>query len=255
MKLQYSPVWWPTFLLFLSCLTSAACLNSRAGRNEKPISLTIVVDPTTEVSSSDGPDKVPFLDQTRMIVHDRLVSKLRPDDDLSCVAVTANSSQFSDAMVLEFPSGRTTGEQAKFLEFRKQAEKRVENWFVALRDAPPCKDPTKLCSDIYGSMLLAASSLRRSPEKQKLMIVFSDFQENIRGPSSIPEGSFEGIDVVALFAFPRSRKPNEYEPFRQALIRTLQKGNPRSIRVLFPAESPTFNLEEALGQLRRSANV
>jgi hypothetical protein len=255
MKLQYSPVWWPIFLLFLSCLTTAACLSTRAGRNEKPISLAIVVDPTTDVSSSHGTDKVPFLDQTRMLVHDRIVSKLRPGDDLSCVGVTANSSHFSDVIVLQFPSARTTGEQGKFLEFRKQAEKGVENWFVALRDAPPCKDPTKLCSDIYGSMLLAASSLRRSAEKQKLMIAFSDFQENIRGPSSISEGSFEGIDIVALFAFPKSRKPHDYEPFRQALIKTLRKGNPRSIRVLFPAESPTFNLEEALRELRRSANV
>ncbi len=242
-----------TLLLAFSCILLSACLNTNEDRAVTVVAIAVVFDPTTELdmNSVPGAGNTSFQDQIRSTVRDRIVSKLQPNDDLACVSVTDNAPQVSNTLLFDLPPDRTSKEKKKFLESREQAKITVDKWFETLRDSPPCKDPRKPCSDIWGAMLLAADALRRSDNKGKLMIVFSDMQENIRKSSSLPPASLANIDVVVLFAFPRSKRPTDYEPFRLELLKVVNTANPRSARVLFPAEAPTFNYEEAVGELRR----
>lgn len=217
-------------LIALSLIT-VGC--NRAIMEFDPVSVSTITDPTV-------PE---FVDNMRF--HNQAIAaRLLPGDSMFATSVAANSRQ--DAAPVVFPAlpARNQAEITNFIAKRNTFVKDLEAWHKKLTSNPPRR------SDILNSIGVCADHLHATQAGRKVLLVMSDMQDNVtRGRSfSI---SLENIDVVVLFAYPPSRKPGDYEAFREGLTHMFQKGHPRSLRILFPTDAASFDANAYLNGLRR----
>jgi hypothetical protein len=255
----------PVLILALAILIGISGCQNEPVQPELKQSVAIAVnfDPTTEIESiiqksekaiSDllaEEKQKKFRDEIQAAVLLRIVAKLQPSDVLHLSSVSRNSLQTVTPLSCELPTARNNKERQRFLAARENAKQKVEKWFEITGNNPPCPNSKTLCSDIFNSVLASAHFLKSKPAR-KVLFAFSDMQDNITRIKSFPPDAFRDIDIVILYAFPISKSPKDYEPFRQHLLETFKTGNPRSVRVLFPTEARTFNFEEFMTEIRRN---
>lgn len=251
-------------ILILSITGISGCSNETPTPNLKQtVTIAVDFDPTTEIEtivqksekgtlvlSAEDKQKM-FRDEATAIVTEKIVAKLLPSDVFYISSVSHNSQQTSVPISFELPSGRNNKEKQKFLSVRENNKQKVGEWFETVGNNPPCPNNKTLCSDIFSSVTASARFLQKSKNSRKALLIFSDLQDNITRVKSFPPETLQDIDVIILYAFPISKSPKDYEPFRQCLLEIFKTGNPRSVRVLFPTEARSFNFEEFMTEMRR----
>ena len=216
-------------------------------RNTPSIDFSVVFDPTTVIDTTTEE----FLGEVKPIVANSIAAKMQPADAFSLFAVSANSFQTIEPISIQLPLARNRNEQNLFLNKRNELYQKVGVWFDNIKANPPCHHQKTPCSDIYSSILIAAQSLRESKTSRQVLWVFSDMQENITHIQKLPKDSLQNIEVVILFAFPQSKNPKDYEPFRQQLTNIFETAKPRSLKIHFPSEARVFDFQKFIDVLRR----
>jgi len=238
------------FKIFIAWILGTIALFTCACRNaqvvEESLSAAVVVDPTTVLEGSS------FLQDANGRVRQLIDSCVLPDDSFLLFSVASNSNQQASSLNLDFPTARNLAEKKRFIEFRAESSSKADGWFAQLK---PCGDPREECSDIYSSISAAAQALKRTDSERKLLLVLSDMQENVREYRSLPPESLRGIDVVVLYAFPKSRNPGDYEEHRRSIMDLMLTGRPSTVVILFPAEASAFDLASEIKKIRRGRGV
>ncbi len=250
-------------LVIVTTALTVACQGVSTGPDTRSsVAVAITFDPTTELEppaqgSDDGSPLQRgeswgvFRAECKVAAIEKILPKLLPGDAFYISSISRNSLQTAQPISLELPPARNIKEKQTFLTQRGNATKRVGDWFDAIGDNPPCANTKTLCSDIFGSITASANFLIKSKASRKVLFAFTDGQDNITRAGSFPSKAFQNIDVVVLYAFPVSRFPKDYEPFRERLLDVFSTGTPRSVQVLFPVEARSFDFEKYVNEIRR----
>jgi hypothetical protein len=220
------------------------------------VSTSIVIDPTVELEpvlapSADDSRHV-FVKDCRSIVIDHILPHVVPGDVVHLTSISQNSAHGGQPVRLAFPRARNNRERQAFIGLRGSSIEQVGSWFGGIAEHLPCVDPKTPCSDVFSAVRTAAGLLSQDRTERKVLVILSDGQDTTAAQrTAFAANAFQGIDIVVLYAFPPSRRPADYEPYRMQLINTLAAGHPRSIRVLLPTEARSFDLAAFIDQLRR----
>jgi hypothetical protein len=127
-------------------------------------------------------------DEVAMILKRDVLPGLLPGDTLLVIRIDSESYGKDNLEALMTLDARPSRANAQKLELARRLDA-----FARTRHASPH-------TDIQGAMMLGTDYLRELPSSSRVMLVFSDLEQDLPDGTrrSLEEGEFEGIEVVAM---------------------------------------------------------
>ncbi|HKX27904.1 MAG TPA: hypothetical protein VJ302_09445 [Blastocatellia bacterium] len=219
--------------LFLALLIFASCRLPTL----TPATVKTAVATATLV---DGSESFRYLDEALQGVTG-LAKTLQPDDSLWLGAISANSAQLIDPVYFRPFRAETIDEIKAYLEKRRRLQSEIDHWFTKV------KESKQSSSDVCSAMHSAIYALHQAPATRKLLLVYSDFNDNVTRECNF---SLTGIEVRLLYVYPADRNPRKYREYAAHVKELIEVGHPASLEVLFPVQAKTFDPEKFISVLR-----